>query len=97
MSAHDRAPSPVIALNRAVAIGLAHGPAPGSPRSTRSMPRPCARITCSPRLARISYAGSTAGPSRRRYRRALDLADNGPERTFLAARLAACEKESPAP
>jgi RNA polymerase sigma factor (sigma-70 family) len=91
------APSPVIALNRAVAIGLAHGPAVGlaaldqidaAPLRAYHL-LPAARADFLRRLGRWSEAAAE-------YRRALDLADNGLERAFLAARLAACEKESSA-
>ena len=92
------APSPVIALNRAVAIGLAHGPAAGlaaldqidaaALRAYHLLP--AARADFLRRLGRWPEAAAE-------YRRALDLADNGPERAFLAARLAVCEKESSAP
>ena len=90
-------PSPVIALNRAVAIGLGHGPAAGlaaldqidaaALRAYHLLP--AARADFLRRLGRWPEAAAE-------YRRALDLADNGPERAFLAARLAACEKESSA-
>jgi RNA polymerase sigma-70 factor (ECF subfamily) len=91
------APSPVVALNRAVAIGLAHGPAVGLAALDQIDPAPLrgyhllfsARADFLRRLARWTEAAAE-------YRRALELADNGPERTFLAARLAACERESSA-
>jgi RNA polymerase sigma factor (sigma-70 family) len=91
------APSPVIALNRAVAIGLAHGPATGLAALDQIDPTPlrayhllpAARADFLRRLARWPEAAAE-------YRRALDLADNGPERAFLASRLAACERESSA-
>ena len=90
-------PSPVVALNRAVAIGLGHGPAAGlaaldqidaaALRAYHLLP--AARADFLRLLGRWPEAAAE-------YRRALDLADNGPERAFLAARLAACEKESSA-
>ena len=86
------APSPVIALNRAVAIGLAYGPATGlaaldavdgeALRHYHLLP--AARADFLRRLGRRSEAAAE-------YRRALTLADNARERAFLAARLAACE------
>ncbi|HEX9820117.1 MAG TPA: RNA polymerase sigma factor [Methylomirabilota bacterium] len=86
------APSPVVALNRAVAIGLAQGPAAGlaaldaiegsALRGYHLLP--AARADFLRRLGRWADAAAE-------YGRALSLADNVRERTFLAARLAACE------
>ena len=86
------APSPVIELNCAVAIGLADGPEAGLSALDQldaSALRdyhllPAARADFLRRLGRWAEAA-------REYRRALDLADNAREQTFLAARLAACE------
>lgn len=86
------APSPVIELNRAVAIGLADGPEAGLSALDQldaSALRdyhllPAARADFLRRLGRWAEAAGE-------YRRALDLADNAREQTFLAARLAACE------
>jgi RNA polymerase sigma factor (sigma-70 family) len=85
------APSPVVELNRAVAIGLAHGPAAGltalddiddaALRGYHLLPG--ARADFLRRLGRLAEAASE-------YRRALRLTDNGRERAFYAARLAAC-------
>jgi predicted RNA polymerase sigma factor len=85
-------PSPVVALNRAVAIGLAQGPAAGlaaldtiEPEALRGYHLlPAARADFLRRLGQWMEAAAE-------YRRALELADNARERTFLAARLAACE------
>ena len=86
------APSPVIELNCAVAIGLADGREAGlsaldeldaaALRDYHLLP--AARADFLRRLGRWEEAAHE-------YRRALDLADNARERTFLAARLAACE------
>jgi RNA polymerase sigma factor (sigma-70 family) len=86
------APSPVIDLNRAVAIGLAEGPEAGlaaldaidlsALRGYHLLP--AARADFLRRLGRLAEAATE-------YRRALALADNARQRTFLAARLAACE------
>src|SRR5580765_497151 len=86
------APSPVIELNCAVAIGLADGPEAGlsaldkldasALRDYHLLPASRADF-----LRRLERWAQAAGE----YRRALDLADNARERTFLAARLAACE------
>ena len=61
----------MVELNRAVAIGLAEGPRPGSPRSMRSTPRPCVGIITCPRatLRRLGLGGGGASQV------ALDLAD----------------------
>ncbi len=86
------APSPVVELNRAVAIGLAHGPAAGlaalddvddaALRGYHLLPG--ARADFLRRLGRRTEAATE-------YRRALGLTDNARERAFYAARLAACE------
>jgi RNA polymerase sigma factor (sigma-70 family) len=86
------APSPVVDLNRAVAIGLAHGPAAGLDALARidvSALReyhhlPAARADFLRRLGRLADAAAE-------YRRALALADNARERSFLTTRLASCE------
>jgi RNA polymerase sigma factor (sigma-70 family) len=86
------APSPVIELNRAVAIGLARGPEAGlaalAAIDTAALAAyhhlPAARADFLRRLARWRDAAAE-------YRRALALADNPREKSFLAARLAACE------
>ncbi|MGH7390529.1 MAG: RNA polymerase sigma factor, partial [Candidatus Rokuibacteriota bacterium] len=86
------APSPVVELNRAVAIGLAQGPAAGlaaldaieasSLRGYHLLP--AARADFLRRLGR--WAGAAA-----EYRRALGLAENARQQGFYAARLAACQ------
>jgi RNA polymerase sigma-70 factor (ECF subfamily) len=88
------APSPVVDLNRAVAIGLARGPETGlaaldaidgvALRGYHLLP--AARADFLRRLGRSAAAAAE-------YRRALALADNARERAFLAARLAACESD----
>jgi len=88
------APSPVVDLNRAVAIGLAEGPEAGlaaldaiDPAALRGYHLlPAARADFLRRLGRSTDAAAE-------YRRALALADNSRERRFLAARLAACEPD----
>jgi predicted RNA polymerase sigma factor len=86
------APSPVVELNRAVAVGLARGPAAGlaaldgidagALRGYHLLP--AARADFLRRLGRHHDAAAE-------YRRALALCGNGREHAFLAARLAACE------
>ena len=86
------APSPVVELNRAVAIGLAEGPAAGlaaldwidAPSLRGYHLLPAARADFLRRLGRWAEAAAE-------YHRALELVDNARERTFLAARLSACE------
>jgi len=90
------APSPVVELNRAVAIGLARGPAAGlvaldavdaaSLRSYHLLP--AARADFLRRLGRAAEAAAE-------YRRALALTDNAREQRFYAARVAACEAGEP--
>jgi RNA polymerase sigma-70 factor (ECF subfamily) len=84
------APSPVVALNRAVAVSMAQGPAAGLAE--------IGRLEQEPRLAGYRYlpaakADMLRGVGRDReaaecYRAALELADNDAERLFLAGRLA---------
>jgi len=88
----ELAPSPVVELNRAVAIGLARGPAAGllaldgidaaSLASYHLLP--AARADFLRRLGRSAEAAAE-------YRRALELTDNAREQRFYAARIAACE------
>ena len=86
------APSPVVDLNRAVAIGLARGPDAGlvaldavdAPALRGYHLLPAARADFLRRLGRWTEAAVE-------YRRAFALADNTRERTFYTARLAVCE------
>ena len=86
------APSPVVDLNLAVAIGLAEGPAAGlaaldridEPALRDYHLLPAARAEFLRRLGRAPEAAVE-------YRRALRLVDNPREQAFLSARLAACE------
>ena len=86
------APSPVVALNHAVAIGLAEGARAGLAALDRmdvaELGRyqwlPAARADFLRRLDRWTEAADE-------YRRALELTDNASERRFLAGRLASCE------
>jgi RNA polymerase sigma factor (sigma-70 family) len=89
------APSPVVGLNRAVAIGLAWGPEAGlsaldeidAPALRGYHLLPAARADFLRRLGRWPEAAAE-------YRRALGLAPNRRERRFLAIRIALCEAES---
>jgi RNA polymerase sigma factor (sigma-70 family) len=88
----EASPSPVVELNRAVAIGFARGPAAGlsaldgidaaTLRGYHLLP--AARADFLRRLGRRSEAAAE-------YRRALELTDNARERRFYAERVAACE------
>jgi len=88
----EAAPSPVVELNRAVAIGFARGPAAGlvaldgieSATLRGYHLLPAARADFLRRLGRRTEAAAE-------YRRALALTDNAREQRFYAARLAACE------
>jgi predicted RNA polymerase sigma factor len=88
----EASPSPVVELNRAVAIGFARGPAAGlsaldgidaaTLRGYHLLP--AARADFLRRLGRRSEAAAE-------YRRALELTDNARERRFYAERLAGLE------
>jgi len=82
-------PSPVVALNRAVAVGLAEGPAAGLAALDA--------LAAEPLLATYSYLASARADFLRRlnrtsearvaYEEALLLSENAVERAFLAERL----------
>jgi RNA polymerase sigma-70 factor (ECF subfamily) len=82
-------PSPVVALNRAVAVGFADGPEAGLAALDR--------LVDEPQLATYAYLPSARAGQLARlgrddeaadaYRRALDLTDNAVEREFLRSRL----------
>ena len=83
------APSPVVELNRAVAVTLTEGPAVGlgvvdavadDPRLARTHLLPATRADLLRRLGRQAEAADA-------YRAALALARTGPERAFLQRRL----------
>jgi len=83
------APSPVVELNRAVAVAFTEGPAVGlevvdavadDPRLARTHLLPATRADLLRRLGRRSEAADA-------YRAALTLARTGPERAFLQRRL----------
>jgi RNA polymerase sigma factor (sigma-70 family) len=88
----EAAPSPVVELNRAVAIGFAQGPAAGLAAldTIETGPLrgyhllPAARADFLRRLGRWQEAAAE-------YRRARELTDNVREQRFYTARLAACE------
>ncbi|MCZ4559399.1 RNA polymerase sigma factor [Rhodococcus sp. IEGM 1401] len=85
-----RAPSPIVALNRAVALAMRDGPAAGlhelnlladEPSLRRYHPYPMARADLLQRLGRFEEAAID-------YRRALDFARTAPEKRLLRGRLA---------
>ncbi|ROO59243.1 RNA polymerase ECF family sigma subunit [Micromonospora sp. Llam0] len=87
------APSPVVALNRAVAVAMRDGPAAGlalldelatEPRLQAYHPLPAARADLLHRLGRHADAADA-------YRQAVDLAGTDPERDQLRRRLAEAE------
>jgi len=90
-------PSPVIELNRAVAVAMAHGAAEGL-RLLDTLEEkgelrgyyllPAAKGDLSRRLQRWTAAAEA-------YRQAISLATNETERRFLARRLAEAESKSP--
>ena len=99
MALYDRllvvAPSPVVALNRAAAIGMARGPQAGltaldaldagALKGYRFLPS--TRGDFLRRLGRWTEAAAC-------YREALGLVENASERRFLAGRLAECERQA---
>lgn len=97
----EQVPSPVVELNRAVAVAMADGPAAGldlldplqaSGALAGYYLLPATRADL---LRRLGRAGEAAAA----YREALDLAATGTERRFLARRLAetaACDRVGPA-
>jgi RNA polymerase sigma-70 factor (ECF subfamily) len=83
-------PSPVVALNRAVAVGFAHGPAAGLAELDL--------LADEPQLATYAYLAASRADFLRRlgrdadariaYEEAIALTDNDVERSFLEGRLA---------
>jgi len=90
-------PSPVVALNRAIAVSMAEGPDAALPE-IEALARdariagyryvPAARADLLRRLGRSGEAAAA-------YRQALALTANRAEREFLEARLAECEGSGP--
>jgi RNA polymerase sigma-70 factor, ECF subfamily len=85
-------PSPVVALNRTVAVAMVHGPAAAL--------REVEELAADPQLSGYRYLASTRAELLRRlgrfadaahaYQDAIDQTDNDAERAFLAGRLAEC-------
>ena len=85
-----RVPSPVVKLNQAIAVGMAHGPAAGL-ALLDALAEPLAGYHLLPAtradlLRRLGRAGEAAAA----YREARDLAPTDTERRFLDRRLAEC-------
>ena len=89
------APSPVVAMQRAIAIGRADGPQAGL--RALALVAGNGRLDDDPVLAaaigQLESARGDVRSARTAYRRALELAGTEPERRFLADRLAALEPE----
>ncbi|MFC4604270.1 RNA polymerase sigma factor [Rhodococcus kronopolitis] len=90
-------PSPVVALNRAVAVAMRDGPQAGltllddladEPRLREHHPYPAARADLLRRLGRFAEAAAA-------YRRALELVRTAPERAHLRRRLDEVEATGP--
>ena len=90
------APSPVVELNRAVAVAYADGPRAGlavldavtdDPRLARSQQLPATRGDLLARLGRWEEAATS-------FRRAVELARTEPERAFLTRRLRDAQQEA---
>lgn len=79
------APTPVVALNRAVAVGELHGPAAALAEVDR-LELPIYHLFHATRADLLTRLGR-ADDARAAYARALELATNEAERTFLADRL----------
>ncbi len=88
-------PSPVVALNRALAIAMCHGPARGLEelRAIENCDRLSAYPFYSAALGELELLAGRAAEASERFREALSLARNPTERRFLERRLAACRPE----
>ena len=84
-------PSPVVALNRAVAIGFARGPAAGLAEidAIESLARLDDYLFLAATRADLLRRAGRPGEALPHYRRARELARNDPERRFFDRRLAA--------
>ena len=95
----ELAPSPVVELNRAVAVAMAFGPAAGLEIIERLKSEPALRgyhllpAVRGDLLAKLSRGAE----ARREFERAAALTRNARERAVLLERAAACGPETPAP
>jgi predicted RNA polymerase sigma factor len=85
-------PSPVVALNRALAIGQCEGPARGleEMHAIGDRDRLAAYPFYSAALAELELRNGKLGAARQHYREALAVARNATERRFLERRIADC-------
>jgi RNA polymerase sigma-70 factor (ECF subfamily) len=85
-------PSPVVAVNRAVAIGRARGAEAGLAelRALEGDPKLASYHWLAAAIGQFSFELGRVDDARQAFRRALSLAGTEPERAFLTARLAAC-------
>ena len=89
-----RAPSPIVELNRAVAVSRASGPAAGLALADALVGEPLLRdyhLLPSVRADLLFKLGRVA-EARAEFQRAADLAGNARERELLLARVAACDR-----
>jgi predicted RNA polymerase sigma factor len=89
-----RAPSPIVELNRAVAVSRASGPAAGLALADALLAEPLLRDyhrLPSVRADLLFQLGRVA-EARAEFQRAADLAGNARERELLLARVAACDR-----
>ena len=83
-------PSPVVALNRAVAVAMADGPPPAWRSSTSWRPASWRATTCCTRPGPTCCAGlDRAAEARSAYAVAVERAPSAAERRFLGRRIAA--------
>jgi len=90
-----RAPSPVVELNRAVAVSRASGPAAGLVLADALTSEPLLRdyhLLPSVRADLLFQLGRFA-EARAEFQRAADLAGNARDRELLLGRVAACDRE----
>lgn len=91
-------PSPVVALNRAVAVGFARGPVAGLAEvdAIESLGRLDDYLFLAATRADLLRRAGRRGEALPHYRRARELARNDPERRFFDRRLAECQTAEPA-
>jgi predicted RNA polymerase sigma factor len=90
-------PSPVVSLNRAVAVGFAHGPVAGLVEvdAIESLGRLDDYLFLAATRADLLRRAGRRGEALPHYRRARELARNEPERRFFDRRLAECQAAGP--
>jgi RNA polymerase sigma-70 factor (ECF subfamily) len=83
-------PSPVVALNRAVAVAMCQGPAAGLALVEPLLPALADYPAAHAAAADLSRRAGRMGDARRHYQAAACLSRPGPEKQFLLKRLASC-------